>query len=41
MIGYVKYFNNNNKKMSFVANDNELLKKYTKIWKKIRSLIGK
>ena len=41
MIGYVKYFDKNNNRMSFAADDNELLKKYTKIWKKIRELIGK
>ena len=34
MIGYVKYFDKNNKRMSFGADDNELLKKYIKIWKK-------
>ena len=27
--------------MSFIADDKELLKKYTKIWKKISDLIGK
>ena len=34
MIGYVKYFNSN-KTMSFKANDNRLLNKYTKIWEKL------
>ena len=34
MIGYVKYFNSN-KTMSFKANDNRLLNKYTKIWGKL------
>ena len=34
MIGYVKYFDKNDKRMSFFAGDNKLLKKYTKIWKK-------
>ena len=41
MIGYVKHFDKNNKRMSFVGDDNELLKNYTKIWKKIRELMGK
>ena len=40
MIGYVKYFDSC-KKMSFVVNHKKLLKKYTKIWEKIRGLIGK
>ena len=39
MIGYVKYFEDN-KTMSFVADDEELLKEYTKVWK-IRDVIGK
>ena len=41
MVGYVKYFDNNNKKMSFIADDKELLKKCIRIWKKISELIGK
>ena len=46
MIGYAKYFennnnNNNNKKMSFKVIDKRLLKKYTKIWGKISSLMNK
>ena len=40
MIGYIKYFENN-KIMSFLANDKELLIKYTEIWNKIRELINK
>ena len=39
MIGYVKCFGDN-KTMSFVAGE-ELLKEYTKVWEKIRDLIGK
>ena len=39
MIGYVKCFDGN-KKMSFKAIDNELLKKYTQIWKKVRNLLN-
>ena len=40
MIGYVKYFDDN-KTMSFLADDKELLKEYTKVWEKIRNLVGK
>ena len=40
MIGYVKCFDDN-KTMSFVADDKELLKEYTKVWEKIRDLICK
>ena len=40
MNGYAKCFDDN-KTMSFLADDKELLKKYTKVWKKIRDLIGK
>ena len=39
MIGYVKCFDGN-KTMSFKAIDNELLKKYTQIWKKVRNLLN-
>ena len=39
MIGYVKCFNSN-KAVSFKVNDNNLLKKYTKIWEKISSLMN-
>ena len=40
MIGYAKYFDSN-KAISFKVIDKKLLKKYTKIWGKISSLIGK
>ena len=36
--GYVKCFDSI-KTMSFKVNDNELLKKYTKIWKKVSNLM--
>ena len=39
MIGYVKYFDSN-KTISVRASDNELLKKYTKIWGKVSSLMN-
>ena len=40
MTAYVKCFNSN-KTMFFKASDNKLLKKYTKIWGKVSSLINK
>ena len=40
MTGYLNCFDGN-KKMSFLADNNKLLKKYTKVWEKIRDLIGK
>ena len=40
MIKYAKYFDSN-KAMSFKVSDKKLFKKYTKIWGKISSLIGK
>ena len=39
MIGYAKYFDSN-KTMSFKVNDERLLKKYNKIWKKITNLMN-
>ena len=41
MIRYIKYFDDDKKTMSFLANDTELLIKYTKIWNKIVDLINK
>ena len=38
MIGYAQCFNSN-ETMSFKVNDNNLLKKYTKKWKGISSLM--
>ena len=38
-IGYVKHFDSN-KTMSFKISDNELLKKYVKIWEKISNLMN-
>ena len=40
MIGYVKCFDSN-KTMSFMVTDKKLLKKYTKIWEKVSSLMNK
>ena len=39
MIGYVKHFDSN-KTMSFKVSDNKLLKKYKKIWEKVRNLLN-
>ena len=40
MIGYVKFFDDN-KTMSFLADDKEFLKEYTKLREKIKDLICK
>ena len=40
MIGYVKHFDSNIA-MSFKVSDKKLLKKYTKIWRKISSSMKK
>ena len=39
MIGYVKHFDSK-KTMSFKVNNNKLLKKYTKVWEKVSSLMN-
>ena len=39
--GYTKRFNNNNKYVSLLANDEKLLKKYNEIWDNIKSLSKK
>ena len=39
MIGYVKYFDSN-KTMPFKVSDKRLLKKYTKIWERVSSLMN-
>ena len=39
MIGYVKYYDSN-KTMSFKVIDNKLLKKYTKIWERVSSVMN-
>ena len=39
MIGYVKHFDSN-KTVSFKVGDNQLLKKYKKIWEKISNLMN-
>ena len=39
MIGYVKCFDNN-KTMSFKVTDNNLLEKYTEIWRRVNNLMN-
>ena len=41
MTAYTKYFDNNNKCMSLLANDEELLQTYNNIWDKISNLLDK
>ena len=36
MSGYIKYFENGGKDMSFVIRDNDVLDKYNEIWDKIK-----
>ena len=38
---YLNCFKDNKNTMSLIADDNELFKKYTKVWKKISDLVGK
>ena len=39
MSGYIKYFDNGNKNMSFVTEDEKVHNKYNKIWEVIRKLL--
>ena len=39
MNGYIKYFDNGGKNMSFVMDDEKLYDKYNEIWKVIRKLL--
>ena len=39
MSGYVKYFDDGGKNMSFFMNDKEVYKKYTEIWEVVRKLL--
>ena len=36
MTGYIKYFENGRKNMSFVIKDDDVLDKYNEIWDKIK-----
>ena len=40
MTGYLNIFENGNKKMSFLTNNNEFLERYTAIWEKISDLVN-
>ena len=39
MSGYIKYFDDGGKNMSFVTDDKEVYKKYTEIWEVIRKVL--
>ena len=41
MNAYAKYFHKNNKQINLLVNDKEILKKYSDIRNKIKSLIKK
>ena len=40
MTGYIKYFENGGKNMSFVIKDDDVLDKYNEIWDKIKETLG-
>ena len=40
MSGYMKYFKNGEKHMSFLNEDDDLLDKYNKIWNKIKKTLN-
>ena len=40
MIGYIKYFENGGKNMSFMIKDGSVLNKYNKIWDKIKEKLS-
>ena len=39
MNGYIKYFDDGGKNMSFVTDDEEVYEKYNEIWKVVRKLL--
>ena len=39
MSGYIKYFDDGRKNMSFVTDDKEVYEKYNKIWEVVRKLL--
>ena len=39
MSGYIKYFENGGKNMSFVIKDDDVLDKYNEIWDKIKEIL--
>ena len=40
MSGYIKYFENGGKDMSFLSKNNEVWEKYDKIWNAIKNKLG-
>ena len=40
MSGYIKYFENSDKNMSFLIKDNEVWKKYKRMWDVIKNKLG-
>ena len=40
MTGYIKYFENGSKNMSFVIKDDGVLDKYNEIWDKIKETLS-
>ena len=40
MIGYIKYFENGGKNMSFVIKDDDVLDKYNEVWDKIKGKLN-
>ena len=40
MIGYIKYFQNGSKNMSFLIKDDEVWDKYNKIWDAIKNKVN-
>ena len=40
MSGYIKYFENGGKNMSFLIKDNKVWNKYDKIWEVIKDKLG-
>ena len=40
MTGYIKYFENGRKNMSFVIKDDDVLDKYSKLWDKIKETLS-
>ena len=41
MNAYTKYYDENNKYINILVNDEEILEKYTQIWNKVKSLFKK
>ena len=41
MTGYLNIFEDGNRKMSFLTDNNEFLERYTEIWEKISDLVNK